>query len=255
MKGDGRIGFSSADAILKKIGKWIKRQGINIANEFGEVDKEKTGWIAPAKVIAILESNGIKLQDRDQETLFKEFRKNRQGDIEHLDFYYRMKGIRDIGNNTEEDKQPETTTTVHFSKDKNTMSEKEKTLTRGLEILKQELANVRKENDKLEKQLFNWKENYAKLDKEYKTLLGKPISKVQEETDPKNKTTSIHKLETIQELKDKIYDLENKVEFLEKKINVENEPLIKKLKQDKEKLENEIKSVKVLKSIHIYRLG
>jgi len=48
-----------------------------------------------------------------------------------------------------------------------------------------------------------------------------------------------------------VFELENKVTILEKVLNTEKEPLINKLKQTKDKLEEEVKQLKViLKNTH-----
>jgi len=115
---------------------------------------------------------------------------------------------------------------------------------KSIDILKNEISNLKKENEKLEKQLHNWKENYNKLDKEHKILLSKPITKVQGEADGGKKINTLQKLDTVQDLRDRVFDLENKVTILEKILNTEKEPLIQKLKQNKEKLEEEVKQLK-----------
>lgn len=125
------------------------------------------------------------------------------------------------------------------------LGDKDKTISKNIDILRNEVASLKKENEKLEKQLVNWKENYNKLDKEHKALLSKPITKTHEEIDGAKKINTLQKLDTIQDLRDKVFELENKVTALEKILNTEKEPLIQKLKQTKEKLEEEIKQHKV----------
>ena len=115
---------------------------------------------------------------------------------------------------------------------------------KSIDILKNEISNLKKENEKLEKQLHNWKENYNKLDREHKNLLSKPITKTQGEAEGGKKISTLQKLDTVQELRDRVYDLENKVNLLEKILTTEKEPLIQKLKQKQDKLEEEIKQLK-----------
>ena len=119
---------------------------------------------------------------------------------------------------------------------------------KSIEILKTEISNLKRDNEKLEKQLKDWKENYNKLDKEHKTLLSKPITKNNEEADGVRKINTLQKLDTIQDLRDRVFDLEGKVDALERILNTEKDPLIQKLKQNKEKLEEEAKALKVSQS-------
>jgi predicted RNase H-like nuclease (RuvC/YqgF family) len=112
--------------------------------------------------------------------------------------------------------------------------------------LKKEIATLKKENEKFEKQVAIWKENYGKLDKKHEELLGKPVSKPIEDAEAGHRVNTLQKLETIQDFRDKVFDLENKVAMLEKIVAVEKDPQIKKLKQDKEKLEIDIKAIKVI---------
>jgi len=124
--------------------------------------------------------------------------------------------------------------------------DKDKYASKNIEILKNEITNLKKENEKLEKQLQNWRDNYNKLDKEHKALLSKPITKNQDEAEGSKKINTLQKLDTIQDLRDKVFELEHKVLILEKILNTEKEPLINKLKQNKDKLEEEVKQLKVI---------
>ena len=131
-------------------------------------------------------------------------------------------------------------------------SENEKAMQKTIETLNNRVSDLMKETEKYEKQLNNWKENYQKLDKEHKNLLSKPISKTNADIESSKKIAGVTKIEGIQELRDKIFDLENKISQLEKVIQIEKEPLIKKLKQDKEKLEEDAKQIKVCLIIYFH---
>lgn len=76
-------------------------------------------------------------------------------------------------------------------------------------------------------------------------MLSKPFAKADEDNEGTRKFTTISKLETVQDLRDRIFELENRVNAYEKVIETEKEPLIKRLKQEKDKLENEVKNLKV----------
>jgi len=244
-EGDG-LGFADQETLYRVINKYlVNRPSLNLYKEFQALDKSQSGTLTEAKIYEALGAVGIKLKTRDQALLLKDIRKTLTNEIKYKDLYLRIKGVKDVVG----DKASETITPPTKSpliKDNKNMTENEKNLQRNIDILKNEITNLKKENEKLEKQLNNWKENYSKLDKEHKALLGKPFTKALEDVDAGNKTTNLQKLETVQELRDRIFELENKIAMLEKHIAVEKEPLIKKLKQDKEKLENEIKQLKVI---------
>jgi len=226
----------------------------NLLNEFQSHDRSKTGFIRENDVYAALKSIGVKLKSRDQATLMQQAIKRENNEVNYVDLYSKLRGCQDFGQSYCSDKAKP----LNESENKfGALSKQKKEVGFGvsqdklpvgtqksIDILKNEISNLKKENEKLEKQLHNWKENYNKLDKEHKSLLSKPITKVQGETDGGKKISTLQKLDTVQELRDRVYDLENKVNALEKLLNTEKEPLIQKLKQNKEKLEDEVKQLK-----------
>jgi hypothetical protein len=257
LKEGEELGFPDQDTLMRKINKYlIVRPALNLYKEFQTLDKENRGSLTEQKIYEALGAVGIKLKTRDQALFLKDIRKTVTNEVKYKELYLRIKGVKDIvmdkkdgrnisshhnlvGSITPPMKEP-------LLKDNKNMTENERNMQKNINILKDEITNLKKQNELLEKQLYNWKENYSKLEKEHKSLLGKPFTKALEDVDAGNKTTNLQKLETVQELRDRIFELENKIAMLEKHIAVEKEPLIKKLKQDKEKLENEIKQLKVL---------
>jgi len=253
--------FPDTNTLNKKIKDWMHlNPQPNLLNEFQGYDRSKTGFIRENDVYAALKSIGVKLKSRDQATLMQQAIKRENNEVNYVDLYSKLRGCQDFGQSYCSDKvKPLNESENKFG----ALSKQKKEVGFGvsqdklpagtqksIDILKNEISNLKKENEKLEKQLHNWKENYNKLDKEHKSLLSKPITKVQGEADGGKKISTLQKLDTVQELRDRVYDLENKVNALEKVLNTEKEPLIQKLKQNKEKLEEEVKQLKaeVLKS-------
>lgn len=249
--------FPDAKTLNNKVKDWMQlNPQPNLLNEFQAFDKNKSGYIRENDVYAALKAIGVKLKSRDQATLMQQAVKRENNEVNYADLYSKLRGCQDFGQSYCSDKvqgKPLNENENKFgalSKQKKEVAfgaDKDKlpaSTQKSIDILKNEISNLKKENEKLEKQLHNWKENYNKLDREHKNLLSKPITKAQGEAEGGKKISTLQKLDTVQELRDRVYDLENKVNALEKILNTEKEPLIQKLKQNKDKLEEEIKQLK-----------
>eukprot|EP00743_Colponemidia_sp_Colp-15_P008540 GILK01009293.1.p1 GENE.GILK01009293.1~~GILK01009293.1.p1 ORF type:complete len:1971 (-),score=574.63 GILK01009293.1:67-5757(-) len=114
--------------------------------------------------------------------------------------------------------------------------EAEKKLQKKLEALKQQLLEKNKELQQFEKQLSHWKDTAQKLEKEKATLTSRLLH-----TDKRHQfdsESSHHQVqhypivsETVQELKDRLFTVEQERDSLRKKVEIEKESEIRILHQ------------------------
>ena len=165
---ENSIGFRDLKDLIETMREWLKHNPqLEIYKALKENDKKRSGILASEIFYSELKINGINLKPRDQALLDKSL-KDIKGFINYIDFYFMLKNMKscEITAKSRDEAALERKSTL-----------KEKPLTSSekavVEILKNNLNEMKKEKDLLEKQLINWKENAMNYQNQLKTTQNK----------------------------------------------------------------------------------
>ena len=173
---ENALGFKDLKDLIETIREWLKlNPQINIYKSMKENDKKKTGLLASEVLYNELKLNGINLKPRDQALMDKGL-KDSKGFMNYIDFYYLLRNMKNIEINSKQKEEPILDKRMTLKEKPMTSSEKA-----VVEVLKNNLAEMKKEKDLLEKQLNNWKENAMNYQNQLKSLQNKfPKENVEE---------------------------------------------------------------------------
>ena len=173
---ENALGFKDLKDLIETIREWLKvNPQINIYKSMQENDKKKTGLLASEVLYNELKLNGINLKPRDQALLDKNL-KDSKGFMNYIEFYYLLKNMKNIEINSKQKGEPVLEKNISLKEKPITTSEKV-----VVDVLKNNLAEMKKEKNLLEKQLNNWKENAMNYQNQLKSLQNKfPKENVEE---------------------------------------------------------------------------
>mmetsp|Transcript_5944 Transcript_5944/g.5217 ORF Transcript_5944/g.5217 Transcript_5944/m.5217 type:complete len:163 (+) Transcript_5944:1264-1752(+) len=144
--------FSSAEQLYKQINQYLRdKPDVNLFAEFKRFDPDGTESIPEAKVYEALQAAGIKLKENDKALLMEEARKASNNEVVYAQLYNKIKGLRDFQVGKEDTGTPKSGKSLNVMqpKEPKPIPEKERALSKNIDILKIEIANLKKENEKL----------------------------------------------------------------------------------------------------------